>query len=170
MLRIRLNTSLLHPNHSLKRSLTSQKRISTKSFPISATLSNSADIHHWAESDVDSFASVFLAHSETSLTHQVSIPGRSGVDTGWEDGNEVSEANAERGVLENGFRSIEIHHIPEKLRQRENDDIQQSQNRLKTKSQRHTSRHNPCHACSGIGGVLPTHRPPIHPTPVVRLT
>jgi hypothetical protein len=43
---------------------------------------------------------MFLAHEQTALAYQSTVPARSGVDTRREAGDEVGVAHAERGVLE----------------------------------------------------------------------
>ena len=48
---------------------------------------------------MDAFAFVLLAHCQAAGADEGAVEGGGGVDTGWEDGDEVGEADAEGGVL-----------------------------------------------------------------------
>jgi hypothetical protein len=58
----RLHTSRLHTEDGLVRPNARQERVSPEAFPIPATCGNTAQVHHWAESDIDSLADVLFTH------------------------------------------------------------------------------------------------------------
>jgi len=73
MLSTGLNAALLHSKNGLVRSFSRKERIGTESFPISSALRNSANIHHGAQSNIDTFATVFRTHGVATQTHHLAI-------------------------------------------------------------------------------------------------
>ena len=120
----RLYTSALHAYDGLESSLTRKEGVSTESLKVTSTLSDTANVHHGAESDVDTLATEFLAHGDTAGTDELAVPsemrlGESvkvigaggafgerrhsrscGVDASGEDRVEVPETDAEGSILQ----------------------------------------------------------------------
>src|SRR6266550_2444301 len=73
MLRAGLNASSLYSKNGLVCSFSSKERIGTESFPIPSALWNSADIHHGAQNNIDTFATVFHTYVVTTQTNHLAI-------------------------------------------------------------------------------------------------
>lgn len=63
-----LDTSRLHTEDGLIRSNANQEGVCAKAFPIAATLSYTANIHHRTKGNVDSFVDMFITHRDATGT------------------------------------------------------------------------------------------------------
>ena len=69
-----LNTTLLHTKNRFVRAFTRQERIRTKSFPVPPALCEPSYVHHWAERNVYTFASMFASHEQATRTQERAVP------------------------------------------------------------------------------------------------
>ena len=94
-----LHAAVLHTEDSLVRRFTAEEGVRAEALPVPATLRDAPDVHHGAELDIDALRDMLLAHEEPAEADEAAVPGRGSVDGGGERGDEVGEADAERGVL-----------------------------------------------------------------------
>src|SRR5260370_41292983 len=69
-----LHTGGLHTKDGLVCANTCQEWVSAETFPVSASLGNTAHIHHRAQCDVNALADVFFSHCNTTRTEKRTFP------------------------------------------------------------------------------------------------
>lgn len=97
----RNNALLLDSLDAFHRTNSLQNGIRPKAFPTSSSLRLAAHGPNGrSQMNIDAFATKFFAHGYAAGMHQLLIPRRASCDAGWEDGDVIGEAYAQRAVLQ----------------------------------------------------------------------